>query len=505
MQKRKVHGVFRDALMELKEQLTSISESIGHLLPELILLAALVIVLIVGLILKNNKQVIFQAISFIALLLAFFVTLQNWPNQPMALFGGMMRLDDFSSFFKLLFFTGGFLTIIISPKKEERATAEYIILILAIVLGACLLTMSMNFVMLLLSLELISLSSYVLAGFAFDRKSAEGSLKYFLFGTVATACMIYGISLIYGLSGTLDFSSNQFLETLMDNNSQLLLIASFLIITALLFKISAVPFHLWAPDVYESAPTAVVAFLSVVPKLAGFSILIKIVLALNLFGQSMVPWGTVIAVISLLSILVGNLSALVQTNPKRMLAYSSIAQSGFLLIGLATISMEGIHFSMFYSVIFLLMNFLVFATLKQFENSISIESINNFSGLGRNSFLLAFSLLIGLIALTGLPPTAGFTAKLLLFTSLWSAYQDSQSIILIILFIVGLVNTVVALFYYLKIPYLLFLKVPATEAAPLKTSYSGNLLHLILVVMLIYLFLAPSGLMGWINQITFVL
>jgi len=151
------------------------------------------------------------------------------------------------------------------------------------------------------------------------------------------------------------------------------------------------------------------------------------------------------------------------------------------------------------------MNFLVFATLKQFENSISIESINNFSGLGRNSFLLAFSLLIGLIALTGLPPTAGFTAKLLLFTSLWSAYQDSQSIILIILFIVGLVNTVVALFYYLKIPYLLFLKVPATGAAPLKTSYSGNLLHLILVVMLIYLFLAPSGLMGWINQITFVL
>lgn len=491
--------------MELKDQLTSISGSLGHLLPELILLAALVIVLVLGLILKKNKQAILHAISFIALLLAFFVTIQNWPQQPHSLFGGMMRLDDFSSFFKLLFFTGGFLTIIISPKKEERAAPEYAILILAIVLGSCLLAMSMNFVMVLLSLELISLSSYVLAGFAFDRKSAEGSLKYFLFGTVATACMIYGMSLIYGLSGTLDFSSNQFIEALMDNHSELLVVASFLIIAGLLFKISAVPFHLWAPDVYESAPTAVVAFLSVVPKLAGFAILIKIVLSLNLFGQSMITWGTVVAVISLLSILVGNLSALVQTNPKRMLAYSSIAQSGFLLIGLATISMEGIHFSMFYSVIFLLMNFLVFATLKQFENSISIESINNFSGLGRNSFLLAFSLLIGLIALTGLPPTAGFTAKLLIFTSLWGSYQDTQSIIFIVLFIVGLANTVIALFYYLKIPYLLFLKVPATEAVPIKTSYSGNLLNLILVVILIYLFLAPGVLMGWINQITFVL
>lgn len=491
--------------MELKDQLTSISDSVGHLLPELILLAALVIVLVLGLILKKNKLTVIHTITAITFALAFFVTLQNWPPQPVALFGGMMRLDDFTSFFKLLFFTGGFLTILISTRKEERATSEYAMLILAIVLGACLLAMSMNFVMVLLSLELISLSSYVLAGFAFDRKSAEGSLKYFLFGTVATACMIYGMSLLYGLSGTLDFSSNKFIESLMDNHSQLILVASFLIIAGLLFKISAVPFHLWAPDVYESAPTSVVAFLSVVPKLAGFAILIKIVLSLNLFGQSMILWGTVVAVISLLSILVGNLSALAQTNPKRMLAYSSIAQSGFLLIGLATISMEGIHFSMFYSLVFLLMNFLVFAVLKQFENSISIESMNNFSGLGRSSFFVAFSLLVGFVALTGLPPTAGFTAKLLIFTSLWASYQDTHSIILMILFIVGLVNTVIALFYYLKIPFLLFLKIPAKEIGPIKTSYSGNLLNLILVVLLIYLFLAPGELMGWINQITFVL
>jgi NADH-quinone oxidoreductase subunit N len=490
--------------MELKEQLTGISESIGHLQPELVLILSIVISLVLGLVLKKNKQIILNAVSLVTYLISFLLIIQTWPHQPVSLFGGMMRLDDFSAFFKLLFFTGGFLTILISKQKEETAS-EYIILIDAILLGACLLAMSMNFVMLLLSLELISLPSYMLAGFAFDRKSAEGSLKYFLFGTVATACMIYGISLIYGLSSTLDFSSNEFIEALIDSKAPLLFVASFLILAGLLFKIAAVPFHLWAPDVYESAPTPVVAFLSVVPKLAGLAIFIKMVLALNLFGQSALPWSMIVAIVAILSIVIGNLSALAQTNPKRMLAYSSIAQSGFLLIGLATMSMEGIHFTMFYAVIFLIMNFLVFAVLHQFENSISIQSVNNFVGLGRLSIFPAFVFLIGMISLTGLPPTAGFTAKLLIFSSLWTGYQDSQSIVLLVLFGVGLINTVIALFYYLKIPYLLFLKEPASESIPIKISPLRNLLHLILVVLLIYLFLLPGGLMGWINQITFVL
>ena len=491
--------------MELKEQLTGISESAGHLLPELVLVSLLVISLLLGLILKKNKQTILIIFSLATYLLSIFLILQTWPPQPVSLFGGMMRLDDFSAFFKLLFFAGGFLTVLLSTQKKENTFSEYVILIDAILLGACLLAMSMNFVMVVLSLELISLPSYMLAGFAFDRKSAEGSLKYFLFGTVATACMIYGISLIYGLSSTLDFSSNQFIEALIDSKAPLLFVASFLILAGLLFKIAAVPFHLWAPDVYESAPTPVVAFLSVVPKLAGLAIFIKMVLALNLFGQSALAWSTIVSVIAIVSILVGNLSALAQTNPKRMLAYSSIAQSGFLLIGLATMSMEGIHFIMFYAAIFLVMNFLVFAVLHQFENSIDIQSMNNFSGLGRISFFPAFALLLGMIALTGLPPTAGFTAKLLIFSSLWTSYQDSTSIVLLILFGVGLINTVIALFYYLKIPYLLFLKEPTPEIIPIKISRSGNLFHLLLVIVLIYFFLIPGGLMGWINQITFVL
>jgi len=491
-------------VMELKDQLTAISNSVGYLLPELILTSSLIISIVAGLILKK-KQTILYALSLITYSLSALAIVQSWPQEPVALFDGLMRLDDFSAFFKLLFFTGAFLTILISTQKKEDTSSEYILLINAIVLGSCLLAMSMNFVIVLLSLELVSLSSYLLAGFGFDKKSSEGSLKYFLFGTVATACMIYGLSLIYGLAGTFDFSSNQFISELTETSSSLFLIGALFMLAGFLFKISAVPFHLWAPDVYESAPTPIVAFLSVVPKLAGIAILVKVVVAINLFGQSGFPWQTIVAVISMISILVGNLSALAQTNPKRMLAYSSVAQSGFLLIGLASFSLEGIHFLMFYAFVFLIMNFLVFSTLQQYENSIKADSISSFAGLGRLSFFPAFSMLIGMVALTGLPPTAGFTAKLLIFSSLWATYQETSTLILLVLFLLGLLNSVVSLFFYLKIPYYLFLKEPTEGSIRTKSSLYRNLLHLVLVIALIYLFLQPGVLMGWINQITFVL
>lgn len=491
--------------MELKDQLLSISQSVTHLLPELVLIASLLVTLVLGLLLKKEKQPILYAIAAVTYLIAIILIILTWPQQPIILFEGMMRLDDFSAFFKLLFLVGGFLTILISTKKKNDTTTEFIVLLDAIVVGSCLLASSMNFVMVLLSLELVSLSSYMLAGFGFDKKSSEGSMKYFLFGSIATACMIYGMSLMYGLSGTLTFSSDQFLNALIEIKSPLLLIASLLTLVGFLFKISAAPFHLWAPDVYESAPTPVVAFLSIVPKLAGIAILVKVVLAVQLFGQSGFPWQAIMACISILSILIGNLSALAQTNPKRMLAYSSVAQAGFLLIGIAVLGMEGLHFMLFYSIIFLLMNFLAFSALAQYEEFVDIRSVTAFSGLGRLSFFPAFVILIGMIALTGLPPTAGFTAKLLIFSSLWTTYQETKNVILLGLFIIGLVNTVVSLFFYLKIPYFLFLKEPIEPVGILKTSSSRNFLHALLVVALIYLFLQPGGLMGWINRITFVL
>lgn len=489
--------------MEANEQLSLLAAGLRHLLPEVILTVSLLLTIVVGLITKKTGYWLQTVLSFATYCLCIFFILYQWSSFPETLFSGMLRTTDFSSFFKILIFSGGLLTLFMRPDRKEDV-AEYYTLLHAIILGSCLLVMSTHFIMVVLSLELISLSSYLLAGFGFDKKSAEGSLKYFLFGAIATACMIYGMSILYGLAGTLDFSSRGFTDALVSQSSPLLLLAGMLILTGFLFKIAAAPMHLWAPDVYESAPTPVVAFLSVVPKLAGLAVLVRFSLALNVFGQSAYQWPQILAVVSLLSIVAGNLSALAQKNPKRMMAYSSVAQSGFLLIGFVTFSMEGLRFTLFYATVFLLSNFLTFYALRSFEKGVALFEAKSFAGLGRLHIILSVCLLVGFISLTGLPPVAGFTAKLLVFSSLGAAWQESGSLLLAILFIAGLLNTVISLFFYLKIPYYLFLKEP-TGYSSVKSSLSGNLLNLFLVILLFYLFLRPDELMGWINRINFVL
>ncbi len=489
----------------MNDQLQHIYQSVSRLLPEVIISASLLITILLGLILKTGKHIILKSLALITYGVCIFIVIKHLPAGSTILFGGMLRTDEFSSYFKILFLTGGIFGVWISGPQKEKSSPEYFVLFHAVILGSCLLASSMNFIMVLLSLELISLSSYLLAGFGFDKKSAEGSLKYFLFGTVATACMIYGLSILYGFAGTLDFSSDLFMKNLIELSSPLLLTGGLLTLAGFLFKITAVPFHLWAPDVYESAPTPVVAFISVVPKLAGIAVLAKFTLAINLFGQSGYNWQVILAIISILSILIGNLSAIAQNNPKRMLAYSSVAQSGFLLIGIITFSIDGIQFMLFYSAVFLIMNFLVFNALHQFENTLGQINIPSLAGLGSISLIPSIAILTGLVSLTGLPPMAGFTAKLFIFGALWSAWQQSSELILLALFVIGLLNTVISLFFYLKIPYYLFIKERKLSCDPIKTDVAGNLLSVILVILLFYLFISPNELMRWINKITFVL
>ena len=488
----------------MNDQLQHIFKSVSLLIPEVIIIISLLITVLLGLTVKTNKHVILKLLALITYGTSIFIIIQQLPSESTVIFGGMMRIDAFSSYFKILFLMGGILGVWISGPQKENSSPEYFLLFHTVILGGCLLASSMNFIMVVLSLELISLSSYLLAGFGFDKKSAEGSLKYFLFGTVATACMIYGLSILYGFAGTLDFSSDLFVKNLIARSSPLLLIGGLLTLAGFLFKITAVPFHLWAPDVYESAPTPVVAFISVVPKLAGIAALTRFTMAINLFGQSGYHWQVILAAIAMISILIGNLSAISQTNPKRMLAYSSVAQSGFLLIGIVTFSMDGIHFMLFYSAVFLVMNFLVFNALNQFEEARSQLDIPSFAGLGAGLLVPSLAMLVGFVSLTGLPPTAGFTAKLFIFGSLWGAWQQSGELMLLSLFVIGLLNTVVSLFFYLKIPYYLFMK-EKKEIDLIKIDAPGNLLSLILVIVLFYLFISPNGLMGWINKITFVL
>jgi NADH-quinone oxidoreductase subunit N len=315
--------------------------------------------------------------------------------------------------------------------------------------------------------------------------------------------MLYGFSVFYGMTGTLDFTSPDFFNSLIEHPSPMLLIAGFMGLAGFLFKMAAAPMHPWAPDVYEAAPVPVIAFLSVAPKVAALGILTKFLLALHLFGQGIYDWQAVIAVISIVTITFGNFSALWQKNPKRMMGYSSIAQSGFLLVGVAAFLPEGMHFMLFYAAVYLLMNFAVFIYLGFFEKQ-GIFSISSFSGQGKVFTWASAGLAIALIALTGLPPTAGFSAKLFIFSGLWEAYEATRKSLLLWLLFFGLLNTVVSLFYYLRIPYFAYIREGGGLVAQKNAAFQ-NFLGLILVVLIVVIFLMPGLLMGWINKINFVL
>jgi NADH-quinone oxidoreductase subunit N len=499
------------------EKLHIIQHGIPLLRAEILLTGGICTLVFLSLFKKINPSLlIFIGVIFSV---ACIVSIITDRNGEAVLFEGMLQKESFSANLKLLMNLAAVLTLLMSFRTStglREVSGEYAALLLTIVLGGHLLVMSNNLLMVFLSLEMISISSYVLAGFASGKKGSEGSLKYFLFGSVASAIMLYGFTILYGLTGTLDFSTELFARKLIENHSTLVLIAGVMALSGFLFKISAAPMHLWTPDVYESTPMPVIAFFSVAPKLAGFGIFSKFILAMNAYGQTTIDWQTLVSIIAMLTITVGNFSALAQQNAKRMMAYSSIAQSGFLMVGIASFLAQGLHFLLFYAWVYVIMNFLVFIYLQYFENR-GIENIPDYAGIGKRVFWPTIFILTGLISLTGLPPTAGFSAKLFIFSSLWESYQLSGKSILLWLLVFGLINTVVSLFYYLKIPYYAFIKERPGAENTESSHFQGfgithlekiltpeNLLGLILVLLVLVFFFMPGLLMGWINKVNFV-
>jgi NADH-quinone oxidoreductase subunit N len=487
----------------LNDSLELIRNSFAFFLPELLLSGGLLVIIFLGLIYKDKSNLFHfftAAIFVIALGLVFNDTLTLASQE---LFSGAVKKDSFTDFLKLLFNLSGFLTVLMTwnSHRPQNRLPEYYALILTLVLSAHLLVMSQNLLFLFLSLELVSISSYILTGFAFTKNATEGSLKYFIFGSVSSAVMLYGFSLLYGIAGTVNFTTIEFVNTLSESGSGLLIVAAFFSLAGFLYKIAAAPMHPWAPDVYEAASMPVVAIFSVVPKLAGLGILAKFLLALQLSTQIFIDWQFIFVLIICLTLTIGNFSALNQKNVKRLMAYSSIAQSGFLLIGIVSFSDEGIDFFLFYASVYLIMNYLVFIYLQYFEKY-GFTTIADYSGLSRNFLWPSLFMVVGFIGLTGLPPTAGFTGKLFLFSGLWEAYAVSNKPSLLILFVFGLLNTVISLFYYLRIPYYCFIKT-SDSVVPQNNLTLSNLLGLILVLLILLFFFSPGLLMGWINKINF--
>lgn len=491
-------------MQSLNELLTGATESFVHLIPELVLTTGLLFVLTAGLFGKNN-HLLFNITTLLAASASFAYILGGEFNSEVTLFNGMLERDGVGGFLMLLVDVSVILTCLMSlGQREVRNISEYYALILAIAVGGHLLLMSTNLIMVFISLELISISSYVLAGYAFNKTGSEGTLKYFIFGSTASAVMLYGFTLLYGLTGTLDFNSALFFTGLIDNPSPLLLVGGLMGLAGFLFKLAAVPMHLWAPDIYEAAPMPVIALLSVAPKVSALGVLLKFVLAMNLFGQSAFDWQVIVAAVAVITITFGNLSALSQENAKRMMAYSSIAHSGFLLVGIVAFSSEGVQWMLFYAAVYTAMNFAVFVYLMYFENC-GFFSMPSLAGQGKHLPWPTVGITLGLVALTGLPPTAGFTAKLFIFSGLWESYQETGKALLFWLLVVGLLNTVISLFFYLKIPYYAFLRPEQGSSSTEKKGGIENFLGLILVVVVVVIFFMPGLLMGLINRLNFVL
>lgn len=479
-------------------------------MPEMILTCGILFVIVVGFFSRNKKNNLHALLAFAFLVASLTYTIIYWHTfeTPVSLFEGLIRSDQYATYFKILIDVGGILTVLMAMRSRdlssEKFNSEFYTLLIAAVLGAHLLVMSTNLIMVFISLELLSISSYVLVGYSFTKKGAEGSLKYFLFGSAASAIMLYGFSILFGITGTLNFTSVDFAAMLMENQSSLVTVAGGMACAGFLYKIAAVPMHIWSPDVYEGSPMPVVAFLSSIPKLAGIAVFSKFMLALTALGQSPFDWQLALSIIAMLTIGMGNLSALRQTNPKRLMAYSSIAQSGFLLIGIVCFTEQGIQALLFYSALYVIANFAVLILLQAFESR-GIESIPLFGGIGKQFVFAAILLLIGFISLSGIPPTGGFTSKLFVFVSLWSRYEQTGKEILFWLLIFGLLNTVISLFYYLKIPYYAFLKSASSPPLEGKNMQFENYLAFILVASVVFLFIRPDLLMGWLNTINFVL
>lgn len=466
-------------------------ESIRFFYPELILTILIIVIILVDLLFRRaNKKALLSVIAFIGLLVAFIAVLDLSRFGETFLFSGMIALDPFALFFKILaILAAAFIILFAYPTWEiaEKKIAEFLSLLIAVVVGISLLASSVNLLMMYLAFELVSVPCYILCGFKKrDARSNEAALKYVIYGAVSTGLMLYGLSLIYGFTGTLDIFEVKRAILASPPYPLALFVAGLLILAGLGYKIAAVPFHFWSPDVYEGAPTPVTAFLSVGPKAAGFAVLIRFFFV-SLSQGSLASlteiggfdWAILLAVISAVTMTLGNLVAVVQTNLKRLLAYSSIAHAGYILMGVAVLSGDGLRAVLFYLAVYLFMNLGAFLVIIAIADATRKEDIEDYNGLGFRAPFTAVAMTIFLFALTGLPPTGGFIGKFYLF----AAVIKNE---LYWLALIGILNSVISLYYYARIIKAMYLvkfqgDLPAISISPLYTLLLAMLIVPIIV------------------------
>jgi NADH-quinone oxidoreductase subunit N len=413
-------------------------------LPELIILCSALALLMLGAFRRDDSTQGIAILSMIAMFLAALLVPAASGGRTVT-FGGMFVVDGFSVFTKIMVLLASGLTLAMSVnwlKKEKLERFEYPVLVMFATLGMLMMISANNLISLYLGLEIQSLSLYVLASYQRESgRATEAGLKYFVLGSLASGLLLYGSSLIYGFAGTTGFDA---LAKALEHGAPVgVLVGVVFVIAGLAFKISAVPFHMWTPDVYEGSPTPVTAFFAVAPKIAAFSLLVRVMI--EPFGQMTAQWQQVVVFVSVASMLVGSFGAIAQNNIKRMMAYSSIGHVGYALIGLAVGNQTGIRGVLIYLAIYLFMNVGTFAIiLAMRQKGRLMEGIDDLAGLSKTHPMMAAAMAVFMFSMAGIPPLAGFWGKIYVFM----AAIDKG---MIALAVIGVLTSVVSAYYYLRI------------------------------------------------------
>jgi NADH-quinone oxidoreductase subunit N len=463
-------------------------EGMKAIAPELVLTALCLVVLVVDLVMKGRNSKVIGYLTIAGLAVVGMMLAMRVGDEPRTVFG-MVEVDSFGTYFKL--FTVAAVAVVsifvLSDRRERKHhIGEYYFLLLGASIGIFFMVSTNHLLLLVLGLELLSLASYSLAGFhKGERKSAEAAMKYVVFGGLSAGVMVYGISLLYGITGTLRLDEMAVLVgdampvglvPQLDLSVVPVAVAMVMVLAGFAYKMSVVPFHFWTPDVYEGSPTPVTTFLAVASKAAGLAALLRFIGALFMTDgvQPVVEWygdriGMLIAILAAVTMTLGNLSALRQSSMKRLLAYSSIAHAGYILIGVAAMTPAGFTAAMYYLAAYYFMNLGAFGVVLYYESCTGTDRIEDLKGFGWKTPLVSIAMVAFLVSLTGLPPTVGFYGKYLLF----KAGLEADGMAWLVF--VAALNSVVSLFYYFSIVKTLFLKDGGDQRALSQPLFAGLL------------------------------
>ena len=472
------------------------STSFASILPEILILILGMLVLIVEPFWKEEQRRNVGWLTAGGLLISMVISLLfGQPGAPTTTLGGMVRFDWLGFFFKMLFmFAGAATALLLMDNEKVGRRGEGYLLLLASILGMNLMAASADLVMLYLAIETTSIPLYVLSGFMLsDEKSTEAGFKYLLFGALTSTVMLYGFSLLFGFTGT----TNIYRLAELLQSGGLSLAAAFgvlaLILVGIGFKVSIVPFHFWAPDVYEGAPTPVAGFLSTASKAAGFAVLVRLFfVAFPNFAPS---WTLALAILSAITMTVGNLLALPQTNIKRLIAFSSVSHAGYAMIGVVALTQLGAASVVFYLAAYILTNLLAFGIVMAFSRITGLEDIKDYAGMSRRSPWLGLMMLAAFLSLAGMPPFGGFVAKVVVFAAgIQAGY--------VWLVIIGILNSVIGVYYYLnamKYVYLYRMPEQDEESHPLPLTRPSVIALAVLAIGVILIGTIFAPWFGWSN------